>query len=108
MEKKNYSGWKKEELVIEIEEMENVICEMENVLVWFELLLGKKEEVKGDGRKGEVLGILKRVGKVSIREIGKELGIEDKNVSSILSGLRKMGVNIGTDSKGRKFIEKDE
>ena len=43
----------------------------------------KKEELielllkKGSGRKSEVLGIIKREGKVSINDIAKEIGISD-------------------------------
>jgi len=42
---------------------------------------------KGD-RKGEVLSLLKE-GVNDIEKIGKKLGIKEKNVSSILSGLRR-------------------
>lgn len=57
------------------------------------------------GRKAQVLAILKRRGHVSIPEIARELGISDRNVSSQLTYLRRDGYGIGTDSKGRKFLE---
>ena len=61
---------------------------------------------RGEGRKKEVRDILEDGGRYSIREIGERLGISDKNVSSILTYLRKSGLKICTDSDGRKFIEK--
>lgn len=68
--------------------------------------LGIKERKEGN-RKKEVLEALKESGKegVSIVEIGNRLGMSSKNVSSILSYLRKEGVRVGTRSDGRKFIE---
>ena len=59
-----------------------------------------------DGRKGEVRKLLEenRDG-ISIIEIGEKLGISNKNVSSILSYLRKDGLRLGTRSDGRKYIE---
>ena len=73
----------------------------------------KKEELielllkKGSGRKSEVLGIIKREGKVSINDIAKEIGISDRNVSSQLAYLRKDGWNFGKDSKKRIYIEEE-
>lgn len=61
---------------------------------------------KGDGRKKEVRDILEEGGRYSIKEIGERLNISDKNVSSILSYLRKSGMKICTDYEGRKYIEK--
>lgn len=69
---------------------------------------GLKEVCKidrGDGRKKEVRDILESGERYSIREIGEKLGISDKNVSSILSYLRKDGLKICTDSDGKKFVE---
>lgn len=61
-------------------------------------------ESKKDGRKGEVLRILKERKLVSIKAIAKELDISCKNVSSQLSYLRSEGYNICTDTKGNKFL----
>ena len=63
------------------------------------LLEGKK---KG-GRKEEVLGILKRSW-IGVTEIGKEVGIKNKNVSSILSYLRSDGWIVEENSLGKKRI----
>lgn len=60
---------------------------------------------KGEGRKGELREILKSGERMSIKEIGERMGISDKNVSSLLSYLRKEGMKICTDSDGRKFVE---
>ena len=60
---------------------------------------------KGEGRKGELREILNSGERMSIKEIGEKMGISDKNVSSLLSYLRKEGMKICTDSDGRKFVE---
>jgi biotin operon repressor len=58
------------------------------------------------GRKSEVRKLLEenRDG-ISIIEIGEKLGMSNKNVSSVLSYLRKDGLRLGTRSDGRKYIE---
>lgn len=74
-----------------------------------ELKEGLKEILvidRGEGRKKEVRDILEEGGRYSIREIGERLNISDKNVSSILSYLRKGGLKICTDYEGKKYIEK--
>jgi len=63
------------------------------------LLEGKKS----GGRKEEVLSILKK-GWVKIEEIGKEVGIKNKNVSSVLSYLRSDGWVIEENSLGKKRV----
>jgi DNA-binding NarL/FixJ family response regulator len=66
----------------------------------------RKEKKKGmSDREEQVYSILMRGKPVSISDIGNEIGIKDKNVSSYLSYLKnKWGVRIGTDEKGRKII----
>ena len=74
-----------------------------------ELKEGLKEILvidRGEGRKKEVRDILEEGGRYSVREIGERLNISDKNVSSILSYLRKSGLKIWTDYEGKKYIEK--
>ena len=90
---KDHTKMTKEELIIKITELEAQIEKMT-----------KSKEV---GRKGEVLEVL-QTGRFTIKELSIQLGITDKNVSSQLSYLRKDGWLIGTDSKGRKFLEKPE
>lgn len=86
----DYTKMTKEELINKINELEAQIEKMT-----------KSKEV---GRKGEVLEIL-QTGRFTIKELSVQLNISDKNVSSQLSYLRKDGWLIGTDSKGRKFLE---
>jgi biotin operon repressor len=107
----------KEELQAKVEELEErgnnlyeslnetleQVSELELVVCWLENQLGAKVSFKV-GRKDEVLALLK-AGRVTVAEIAKKIGISDRNVSSQLSYLRKDGIAIGTDSKGRKFIE---
>ena len=58
------------------------------------------------GRKSEVRKLLEENKEgMSIIEIGEKLGMSNKNVSSILSYLRKDGLRLGTRSDGRKYIE---
>lgn len=64
----------------------------------------KEEKV---GRKEEVLAYIQSVPDFKIQEVAEALGLSDKNISSQLCYLRKDGVQIGTKSNGRKFIEAD-
>ena len=58
------------------------------------------------GRKSEVRKLLEENKEgISILEISERLNISSKNVSSILSYLRKDGMRLGTRSDGRKYIE---
>lgn len=90
----------KEELVVMIEELEGCLCDLElrlNV---------KKFKVK---RSDEVLEILRRGNLVSISDIAKEVGITNKNVSSVLCEIRDKGfeiVKIGRGFGKLKLIEK--
>ena len=70
-------------------------------------LVMELKEKKGEGRKDQVLAIIKREGKVSIGDIAEEIGISDRNVSSQLAYLRKDGHCFGKDSKKRIYIEED-
>lgn len=78
-----------------------------------EFLKELSKEVKvsfGDegGRKKEVRELLENSGSegISIFEIGEKLGMSNKNVSSVLSYLRKDGLKLMTRSDGRKVIER--
>lgn len=89
---------KKNELVEMIEDMECCLSMLEDRVV-------QKEKIKKQGRKEEVHDCLVANGKISVGDIAVKVGISARNVSSQLSYLRRDGVNIATDSKGRKFIE---
>ena len=70
------------------------------------IALVSKLNSKG-GRKEEIKGILLE-GKISISDISERTGMTSRNVSTILSYLRKDGLLLGKDSKGRLFIEDEE
>lgn len=76
----------KKVIVMNKEEMELCLCEMEEVLLWMEGKLGGKNFKVN--RKDEVLNILREWKLVSVSDIGKRVGISNRNVSSILSYLR--------------------
>jgi biotin operon repressor len=59
---------------------------------------------KGDGRKEEVLALLKTAPH-SIYEMAEKLDISNKNVSSQLCYLKKDGHRIATNADGQKFLE---
>jgi biotin operon repressor len=80
-------------------------CEVEEIRELKKELMDVLKIEKGEGRKEEVLNILRSEGKISILEISKKLNISAKNVSSQLCYLKKDGIKIGTSSDGRKFIE---
>lgn len=59
------------------------------------------------GRKAEVRELLEQAGAtgISIQEMADKLNTTNKNISSILSYLRKDGMRLMTKSDGRKVIE---
>lgn len=65
--------------------------------------LNKRREQKSN-KKFLVLEILKKSAPISILDISNELEISTKNVSSLLTYLRKDGITIHTDDKGRKYL----
>ena len=66
-------------------------------------MLNERKEQRSN-KKFVVLDLLKRGTPISILDISNELEISTKNVSSLLSYLRKDGVTIHTDDKGCKYI----
>ena len=66
-------------------------------------LLNERREQKSN-KKYLVLEILKRGHPISILDISNELEISTKNVSSLLTYLRKDGITIHTNEKGEKYI----
>ena len=87
-----------------VEELELQVSELENMLMCLEERLSTSKKIR-TGRKEEVMQILKDKGHISVADIAVLVGINERNVSSQLTYLRRDGINIGTDSKGRKFIE---
>ena len=96
----NYEDMKKEELIDEIENRDSTILDLQVRL---------EKSKNGEGRKSQVLELLREKGSLSILDISEELGISTKNVSSQLTYLRTDGYQIFTDPKGRKVLmEKEE
>ena len=93
-------GMKRDELLL-------VINDMSDVLVMLESKICGIKKIK-KGRKDEVKELLLVEGRISIDEIGKRIGISNRNVSSILSYLRDDGLRIGKDSLKRLYIEVDD
>ena len=57
------------------------------------------------GRKDQVLSLMISGKHWKISDLAKAVGINERNISSQLTYLRKAGHAIATDSLGRKFIE---
>ena len=57
------------------------------------------------GRKDQVLQLMISGKHWKISDLAKAVGINERNISSQLTYLRKAGHAIATDSLGRKFIE---
>lgn len=102
------------EIKLSNEEMVVVINEMEEVLCWLEGKLNKKKFKVS--RKEEVMDILKEGNLISVSDIGKRVGISNRNVSSILCYLRddlekegnkKSIVKIGRGVGRLKLIDND-
>jgi biotin operon repressor len=64
----------------------------------------KLESSSKDGRKSQVLSLLREYETISILEIASKLNISTKNVSSQLTYLRSDGYQIFTDPNGRKCL----
>ena len=78
---------------------------IEDLMVEIETLKEQLENRKvGDGRKMQVLELLKANGRMTIKEIAKALAISTKNVSSQLTYLRTDGYHVCTDHQGFKFL----
>ena len=93
---KELSAMTKEELIEACREYDDLLLHLEEKI--------SKVSIKPEGRKSQVLNILKS-GHITVEAIGQRIGISARNVSSQLSYLRKDGYAIATDSLGRKFLE---
>ena len=92
--------------VMSIEEALQYIEELEETIVY---VRDRAVQTNSQGkvlRKYEVLALLKKNGKMTVSQLAKAIGIDNRNISSQLTYLRKQdGINIATDSRGYKFIE---
>jgi predicted HTH transcriptional regulator len=90
------------------EELQAMVCELEETLLALEERLCKKVKVQKPGRMVQVLEILQK-GPITTSAIAERVGIDNRNVSSQLTYLRKGDLNntyydIGKDSLGRHVI----
>jgi biotin operon repressor len=96
------------ELVSEVQRLNEVNDTNEGIILD---LIQKLESSSKDGRKSQVLELLRKHSSISILELAESLNISTKNVSSQLTYLRSDGYQIFTDPKGRKCLfeaKKDE
>jgi hypothetical protein len=83
----------------------------EEMIAIIEKLRSEKAELivkvgqKSDGRKEQVLGLIRSEGRISIKDLAERIGISERNVSSQKSYLVKDGFKFGKDSKGRIYEE---
>ena len=102
---KSINEMTKAELLDEIQRV-NDICETNEAVIMD--LTQKLEASSKDGRKSQVLDLLRENTTISILEISSKLGISTKNVSSQLTYLRSDGYQIFTDPNGRKCLFEDK
>lgn len=86
-----------------VDELSSMVDELEEVLICLEDRLHKPIKLKSNGRKGQVLDLLKQ-GPQHIGVIAKRLGIQPRNVSSLLAYLKKDGYDIVTTTAGKKEL----
>lgn len=91
----NFEKMTKKELIQEIENLQGTVLDLQTKIA---------KTKTGDGRKSQVLDLLRKSGSISILEIADKLKISAKNVSSQLTYLRTDGFQIFTDPKGRKVL----
>ena len=94
-DKMDYDKMTKEQLIKELEDQEQTILDLQIKL---------ENSKNGEGRKSQILELLRSQGSLSIMEIANKLNISTKNVSSQLTYLRTDGYQIFTDPKGRKVL----
>ena len=91
----DYDKMTKEQLIEELENQEGIILDLQIKL---------ENSRNGEGRKSQILELLRSQGSLSILEIANKLDISTKNVSSQLTYLRTDGYPIFTDPNGRKVL----
>ena len=98
---KEIKDMNRDELIEQIQSLNDQLDHKDN------LILELQEQLKSaskDGRKSQVLEILKEHGPINIMSIAQKLNISTKNVSSQLTYLRSDGYRIFTDDNGKKFL----
>ena len=109
---KEINEMNKKELVEFVSNLQNEIQSLNDQLLDKDHLINelqlKLESSSKDGRKSQVLEILRKHGAISIMSIAKLLSISTKNVSSQLTYLRSDGYAIFTDPNGKKLLVEDK
>ncbi len=98
---KNINEMTKAELLNETQRLQ-VICDANEAVIMN--LTQQLEASSKDGRKSQVLELLREHASISILSISQKLGISTKNVSSQLTYLRSDGYAIFTDPNGKKCL----
>ena len=91
----------KEELLSEVQRLQEESYNKDELILDLQV---KLESSSKDGRKSQVLALLREHKTISILEIAQSLNISTKNVSSQLTYLRSDGHAIFTDPNGRKML----
>jgi len=85
-----------------IEELNKTIDNQQQQILDLQVKLEKSSNQ--NGRKSQVLDLLRQHKTISILSIAEELNISTKNVSSQLTYLRTDGHQIFTDPNGKKML----
>jgi hypothetical protein len=80
-------------------------CTPEELKTFREELKDLLKVDRGPGRKEELCEVLNSGTRYTITELAGMMETSSKNISSLLSYLRKDSLKICTDGDGRKFIE---
>jgi hypothetical protein len=86
----------REELLEQVEQLEEALVSLEVRLC--------QHKIKPTGRKDQILEVLKK-GPVFIKDLSKLFSMTDRNVSCVVSYLRKDGHPVGKDSLGRLRLD---
>ena len=92
------------DLQVEIQTLNETQLTLETHIIDLQM---KLESSSKDGRKSQVLELLRKHETISILEISRTLNISTKNVSSQLTYLRSDNYKIFTDHRGRKMLIED-
>ena len=100
----NYQELTKSELIEVLLKQEEEAKELECTLTWLESKFAKKNSVKET--KADIVYKMLQKERLTVSIIAERLGTNNRNVSSILCGIKKKyNVGIATDSFGRKFFD---
>jgi len=90
-----------EDVTLLIEDLESTILDLQSKI----LRLTATKTDSGPSRKEQVLAVMMKNDRITINKIADLLGTNNRNISSVMTAIRKDGYGIATDSLGRKYIE---